>query len=120
MLAVSLEKFGITTTFVDAASPQALEAAIQSNTRAVYAESLGNPSLVTIDIRAWADIAHAHGIPLIVDNTVPSPVFCNPITLGADILVHSATKYLAGHGTTLGGIIVESGKFPWTTGNFLV
>ena len=118
MLAVSLEKFGITTTFVDAASPQALEAAIQSNTRAVYAESLGNPSLVTIDIRAWADIGHAHGIPLIVDNTVPSPVFCNPITLGADILVHSATKYLAGHGTTLGGIIVESGKFPWDNGKF--
>jgi O-acetylhomoserine (thiol)-lyase len=118
MLAVSLAKFGITTTFVDATRPEAFAAAMQPNTRAVFAESLGNPSLAVLDIAAVADVAHAHGIPLVIDNTVPSPFLCNPIALGADIVVHSATKYLAGHGTTLGGVIVESGKFPWDNGKF--
>jgi O-acetylhomoserine (thiol)-lyase len=118
MLAVSLEKFGISTTFVNAADPSTVAAAIRPNTRAVYAESLGNPSLVAIDIQAWAEIAHSHGVPLIVDNTVPTPMFCNPIQLGADIVIHSATKYLSGHGTTLGGMVVESGKFPWDNGKF--
>ncbi len=118
MLAVSLAKFGITTTFVDATKPEAFAAAIQPHTRAVFAESLGNPSLAVLDIAAVADVAHAHGIPLVIDNTVPSPFLCNPIALGADIVVHSATKYLAGHGTTLGGVIVESGKFPWDNGKF--
>ena len=118
MLAVSLAKFGITTTFVDATKPEAFAAAMQPNTRAVFAESLGNPSLAVLDIAAVADVAHAHGLPLIIDNTVPSPFLCNPIALGADIVVHSATKYLAGHGTTLGGVIVESGKFPWDNGKF--
>lgn len=118
LLAVSLAKFGIQTTFVDASQPQAFAAAIGPNTRAIYAESLGNPSMAVLDIAAVADVAHAHGLPLIVDNTVPSPLLCNPITFGADIVIHSATKYLAGHGTTLGGVIVESGKFPWDNGKF--
>ncbi len=118
MLAVSLEKFGITTTFVDATDPQAFAAAMRPNTRAVFAESLGNPSLVVLDIAAIADIAHAHGVPLVIDNTVPSPMLCNPIKFGADIVVHSATKYIAGHGTTLGGVVVESGNFPWDNGKF--
>ncbi len=118
MLAVSLAKFGIETTFVDATRPEAFAAAMRPNTRAVFAESLGNPSLAVLDIAAVADVAHAHGLPLVIDNTVPSPYLCNPIALGADIVVHSATKYLAGHGTTLGGVIVESGQFPWDNGKF--
>jgi O-acetylhomoserine (thiol)-lyase len=118
MLAVSLAKFGIETTFVDATKPEAFAAAMRPNTRAVYAESLGNPSMVVLDIAAVAEVAHAHGVPLIIDNTVPSPLLCNPLSLGADIVVHSATKYLAGHGTTLGGVVVEGGKFPWDNGKF--
>jgi len=118
MLAVNLKKFGIETTFVDATKPEAFAAAMRPNTRAVFAETLGNPSLIVLDIAAVADVAHAHGVPLIVDNTVPSPALCNPVSLGADLVVHSATKYLAGHGTTLGGVVVESGKFPWDNGKF--
>lgn len=118
LLSVNLAKFGIQTTFVDASKPEAFAAAIQTNTRAIYAESLGNPSMLVLDIQAIADVAHAHGLPLIIDNTVPSPVLCNPIAFGADIVVHSATKYLAGHGTTLGGMVIESGKFPWDNGKF--
>jgi O-acetylhomoserine (thiol)-lyase len=118
LLSVSLAKFGITTTFVDGSQADAFAAAIQPNTRAIFAESLGNPSMLVLDIQAVADVAHAHGLPLIIDNTVPSPLLCNPIALGADIVVHSATKYLAGHGTTLGGVVVESGKFPWDNGKF--
>ena len=118
MLAVSLAKFGIEVTFVDAQRPEAFAAAMRPNTRAVYAETLGNPSLVVLDIAAVAEVAHARGVPLVVDNTVPSPYLCNPLALGADIVVHSATKYLAGHGTTLGGVMVEGGKFPWDNGKF--
>jgi O-acetylhomoserine (thiol)-lyase len=118
MLAVNLAKFGIETTFVDATRPEAFAAAMRPNTRAVFAESLGNPSLVVLDIAAVAEVAHAHGVPLIVDNTVPSPLLCNPIEHGADIVVHSATKYLGGHGTTLAGVVVESGRFPWDNGKF--
>ena len=118
MLAVSLKRFGIETTFVDANDPLAFAAAMQPNTRAVFAESMGNPSLTVLDIAAVADVAHAHGVPLIVDNTVPSPFLCNPLRHGADIVVHSATKYLGGHGTTLAGVLVESGKFPWDNGKF--
>ena len=122
MLATNLAKFGIETSFVDATDADAFAAAMRPNTRAVFAESLGNPSLVLLDIPAVADVAHAHGVPLIVDNTVPSPYLCNPLLLGADIVVHSATKYLAGHGTTLGGVMVESGKpqggFAWDNGKF--
>ena len=118
MLAVNLAKFGIETTFVDATQPEAFAAAMRPTTRAVFAETLGNPSLAVLDIPAVADIAHAHGVPLVVDNTVPTPFLCNPIALGADIVVHSATKYLGGHGTTLAGVIVESGAFPWDNGKF--
>ena len=118
MLAVSLKKFGIETSFVDATDPAAFAAAMRPNTRAVFAESLGNPSLVVLDIGAIGEVAHAHGVPLVIDNTVPSPFLCNPLALGADIVVHSATKYLAGHGTTLGGVVVEGGKFPWDNGKF--
>ena len=118
MLAVNLRRFGIDTTFVDARNPDAFAAAIQPNTRAIFAESLGNPSLILLDIPAVAEVAHAHGVPLIIDNTVPSPYLCNPLRWGADIVVHSATKYLGGHGTTLAGVVVESGKFPWDNGKF--
>jgi O-acetylhomoserine (thiol)-lyase len=118
MLAVNLERLGISTTFVDAASPEAFAAAIRPNTRAVFAESIGNPSLAVLDIAAVAEVAHAQGLPLLIDNTVPSPFLCNPIRFGADIVVHSATKYLGGHGTTLAGVMVESGRFPWDNGKF--
>ncbi len=122
MLAVSLAKFGIETSFVEATDPDAFAAAMRPTTRAVFAESIGNPSLAVLDIQAVADVAHAHGVPLVVDNTVPSPYLCNPLAHGADIVVHSATKYLAGHGTTLGGVMVESGRpqggFAWDNGKF--
>jgi O-acetylhomoserine (thiol)-lyase len=122
MLSVNLARFGITTSFVDATSAEAFAAAMRPNTRAVFAETLGNPSLKVLDIAAVADVAHAHGVPLIVDNTVPSPFLCNPIAHGADIVVHSATKYIAGHGTTLAGVMVEHGKprgaFAWDNGKF--
>ena len=118
MLAVNLARFGIETSFVDATKPEAFAAAMRPNTRAVFAESLGNPSLIMLDIGAVADVAHAHGVPLVIDNTVPSPFLCNPLRLGADIVVHSATKYLGGHGTTLAGVLVEGGKFPWDNGKF--
>ncbi len=118
MLAVNLRKFGIETSFVDATNPQAFAAAMRPNTRAVFAESLGNPSMVVLDMAAVAEVAHAHGVPLIIDNTVPSPFLCNPLSFGADVVVHSATKYLAGHGTTLGGVMVEGGGFPWGNGKF--
>jgi O-acetylhomoserine (thiol)-lyase len=118
MLSVNLAKFGVQATFVDAKDPQAFAAAMRPNTRAVFAESLGNPSLVVLDIAAVAQVAHAHGVPLIIDNTVPSPYLCNPLALGADIVVHSATKYLGGHGTTLAGVVVERGDFPWGNGKF--
>jgi O-acetylhomoserine (thiol)-lyase len=121
MLAVNLKKFGIETSFVDATKPESFAAAMRPNTRAVFAETLGNPSLIVLDIAAVAEVAHAHGVPLVVDNTVPSPALCNPIGIGphgADIVVHSATKYLGGHGTTLAGVVVESGRFPWDNGKF--
>jgi O-acetylhomoserine (thiol)-lyase len=122
MLAVNLKKFGIETSFVDATKPEAFAAAMRPNTRAVFAESLGNPSLTVLDIAAVAEVAHAHGVPLVIDNTVPSPFLCQPLAHGADIVVHSATKYLGGHGTTLAGVIIESGQphgaFSWSNGKF--
>ena len=118
LLAVNLRKFGIECTFVDASDLSAVATAMQANTRAVFAESLGNPSLQVLDIQAVAEVAHAHGVPLMVDNTVASPFLCNPIDWGADVVIHSATKYLGGHGTTLAGVIVESGHFPWDNGKF--
>lgn len=113
LLAHTLPEYGITTTFVDPEKPGAFENAIQENTKAIFIESLGNPHSNIIDIQAVADTAHKHGIPLVVDNTFASPYLLRPIEHGADIVVHSATKFIGGHGTTLGGIIVDSGQFDW-------
>ncbi len=113
LLAHTLPQYGIETTFVDAHNLAEVEGAIKSNTRAIYLETLGNPNSDIPDIDAIADIAHKHGLPLVIDNTFGTPYLIRPIEHGADIVVHSATKFLGGHGTTLGGIIVESGKFNW-------
>lgn len=116
LLAHTLPLYGITTTFVDAHNLSELEAAITPQTRAVYLETLGNPNADIPDINAIAAIAHRHGLPLVIDNTFGTPYLIRPIEHGADIVVHSATKFIGGHGTTLGGIIVDSGKFDWKTG----
>lgn len=113
LLAHTLPQYGITTTFVDAHNLKELENAIQENTKAVYLETLGNPNSDIPDIDAVAEIAHKHGLPLVIDNTFGTPYLIRPIEHGADIVVHSATKFIGGHGTTLGGIIVDSGKFDW-------
>ena len=113
LLAHTLPQYGITATFVDAHDAAAVEAAIQPNTRAVYLETLGNPNCDIPNIEAIAAVAHRHGLPLVIDNTFGTPYWVKVIPLGADIVVHSATKFLGGHGTTLGGIIVDSGKFDW-------
>lgn len=110
----SFPKQGISVKMVDGADFQAIENAIDENTKALYCESIGNPSGIIIDIKKFAEIADKHGIPLIVDNTVATPYLCRPIDLGASIVVHSLTKYIDGHGSTIGGIIVDSGKFDWT------
>src|SRR5579883_1740981 len=104
---------GVTVRFADSDKPEAIEALIDDETRAVYCESVGNPAGNVCDIEAMARIAHRHGVPLIVDNTVATPMLLRPIEYGADIVVHSLTKYMGGHGTTLGGAIIDSGKFPW-------
>ncbi|MFN3986174.1 MAG: O-acetylhomoserine aminocarboxypropyltransferase/cysteine synthase family protein [Rhodocyclaceae bacterium] len=117
-LDVSLRRLGITTTFVDPSDPAAFAAAITDRTRAVYGEIIGNPGLNVFDIAAVADITRAAGVPLVIDNTLASPYLCRPIEFGADIVVHSATKYIGGHGTTMGGVLVESGNFPWDNGRF--
>ena len=114
LLAHTLPQYGIRTTFVDAHNLKELEDAIEEDTRAVYLETLGNPNSDIPDIDAIADIAHRHGLPLVIDNTFGTPFLIRPIEHGADIVVHSATKFIGGHGTTLGGIIVESGKFDWS------
>ena len=114
LLAHTLPQYGITTTFVDIFDEAAVEAAIQENTKAVYIETLGNPNSDVVDIEGLAKIAHAHKIPLVVDNTFATPYLVRPIEYGADIVVHSATKFIGGHGTTIGGVIVDSGKFDWT------
>ena len=113
LLAHTLPQYGVTTTFVDAHNLEELTAAIQPNTKAVYLETLGNPNSDIPDIDTIAEIAHAHGLPLVIDNTFGTPYLIRPIEHGADIVVHSATKFIGGHGTTLGGIIVDSGKFDW-------
>ena len=113
LLAHTLPQFGITTRFADYRDPSTFEALIDDKTKAVFVESLGNPQGNITDLEKIAEIAHRHGVPLIVDNTVPSPYLCRPFEHGADIVVHSLTKYLGGHGTALGGAIVDSGKFPW-------
>ncbi len=113
LLAHTLPQYGIETTFVDAHNLKELEEAIRPNTKAVYLETLGNPNSDIPDIDAIAGIAHSHGLPLVIDNTFGTPYLIRPIEHGADIVVHSATKFIGGHGTTLGGIIVDSGKFDW-------
>ena len=113
LLAHTLPQFGVSTTFVDAHDLNAVTAAIRPNTKAIYLETLGNPNSDIPDIDAIAKIAHAHGLPLVIDNTFGTPYLIRPIEHGADIVVHSATKFIGGHGTTLGGIIVDSGKFDW-------
>ncbi len=118
LLGVNLKKLGIETTFVDSDDPQNFRRAIRPNTKLLYAETLGNPLINIVDIEAVAAIAREAGVPLVVDNTVPSPFLCRPLDWGADVVVHSATKYIGGHGTTMGGAIVESGRFPWGNGKF--
>jgi len=119
LLGVNLAKLGIETTFVDPDDPENFRRAIRpGKTKLLYAETLGNPLINIVDIEALAGIARDAKIPLMLDNTVPSPYLCRPFDFGADIVVHSATKYLGGHGTTMGGVIVESGRFDWGNGNF--
>ena len=113
LLAHTLKDYGIETTFVDPSRPQHFEEAIRENTKAVFIETLGNPNSNVTDIRTVADVAHAHGIPLIIDNTFGTPYLIRPIEHGADIVVHSATKFIGGHGTSLGGVIVDGGRFDW-------
>ena len=117
-LGLGFSRLGIETTFVDPSDTENFSRAMRPNTRAVYGETIGNPLVNVLDIAAVAEVAHAHGVPLVIDNTVASPWLCNPCDLGADIVVHSATKYLGGHGTTMGGVVVEGGKFPWDNGKF--
>lgn len=113
LLAHTLPQYGVTASFVDAHNLEEVETAIQPNTKAIYLETLGNPNSDIPDIAAIAAIAHTHGLPLVIDNTFGTPYFIRPIEYGADIVVHSATKFMGGHGTSLGGIIVDSGKFDW-------
>lgn len=113
LLAHTLPEYGITATFVDPFDDGEVEAAIQENTRAVFIETLGNPNSDVVDIEKLAEIAHAHKIPLVIDNTFATPYLVRPIEYGADIVVHSATKFIGGHGTTIGGVIIDSGKFDW-------
>ena len=109
--------FGVETSFVDPYDLSEAEQAIKENTKALYIESLGNPNGDVVDIEAWADVAHKHGLPLIIDNTFASPYLIRPIEYGADIVVHSATKFIGGQGSTMGGIVVDAGRFDWTKGN---
>ncbi len=115
---VTFRQFGINTIFVDPDDVDNFSSAITEKTKAIYAEVMGNPGINVLDIEALASIAHSANLPLIIDSTFASPYLCKPITYGADIVVHSATKFLGGHGTTMGGVIVESGKFPWDNGKF--
>jgi O-acetylhomoserine (thiol)-lyase len=114
----TLPKMGITVRFVDSRDPENFRSAFNERTKLVFAETVGNPRLDTLDIQAAADIAHEHGVPLMLDNTLPTPYLIQPLKHGADIVVHSATKFIGGHGTSIGGVIVDSGKFDWTNGRF--
>ena len=114
---VSFRRLGIQTTFVDPDDPGEFpRARSRAKTRAIYGETIGNPGMNVLDIAAMAGIAHEHNLPLIIDNTFASPYLCRPIEHGADIVVHSATKFIGGHGTSIGGVIVDSGRFPWDRG----
>ncbi len=118
MFAVTLPKYGIKVNFVHPGNPENFRKAITPKTKALYAETIGNPRIDVLDISAVAGIAHEAGIPLIIDNTFASPYLCRPIEHGADIVVHSATKFIGGHGTSMGGVVVDSGKFDWASGKF--
>lgn len=118
LFAVSLPKWGITVKFVDPSDPENFRAAIGPKTKALFAEVIGNPALGVLDIEAVAWVAHENGLPLIVDNTFPTPYLCQPIKWGADIVIHSATKWIGGHGTAMGGIVVDGGKFDWNSPKF--
>ena len=114
LIGVTLKKMGIDVTFVSPdATEEELSAAFKDNTRAMFGETIANPALTVLDIELFAKVAHAHGVPLIIDNTFPTPINCRPIEWGADIVTHSTTKYMEGHGAALGGVIVDSGKFDW-------
>jgi O-acetylhomoserine (thiol)-lyase len=118
LLANTLSRMGIRTVWVDSDEPEAFADAITENTKVVYLETIGNPKLTIPDLAGIAEVAHARGIPVIVDNTTASPALCRPIEHGCDIVVHSLTKYLGGHGNSIGGILVDSGRFPWDSGRF--
>ena len=119
LFAVTLKKFGIECTFVDAdAGEEELQKAFRPNTKAVFGETIANPAIAVFDIEKFANLAHRNGVPLIVDNTFATPVLCRPFEWGADIVVHSTTKYMDGHAVQVGGVIVDSGKFDWTNGKF--
>ncbi|MFQ3905437.1 homocysteine synthase [Staphylococcus sp. Mo2-7] len=118
LLKVTFKKLGIKVHFVDPSNPENFKNAITDKTKVVYAETIGNPRIDVLDIEAVADIAHDNGVPLIVDNTFPTPYLLRPFEYGADIIVHSATKFIGGHGTSIGGVIVDSGKFNWDNGKF--
>jgi O-acetylhomoserine (thiol)-lyase len=118
MLTVNFRKLGIEATLVDPDDPENFRRALKPNTKAIFSETLGNPAINVIDLAAVAAIAREAGIPFVVDNTAASPYLCQPIAHGADIVVHSATKFIGGHGTTMGGVLVESGKFPWDNGKY--
>jgi O-acetylhomoserine (thiol)-lyase len=119
LFAVTLKRFGIECTFVDPAIPAAeIQKLIRPNTRLVFGETIANPALSVFDIEKFADVAHKNGLPLIVDNTFATPILCKPFDFGADIVVHSTSKYMDGHAVQLGGVIVDSGKFDWTNGKF--
>jgi O-acetylhomoserine (thiol)-lyase len=117
-LDVTLRRFGVETTFVNSSDPADFAAAITDKTKAIFAETVSNPSGDIADLEGLADVAHAHHIPLIIDSTVATPYLCRPIEWGADVVTHSATKFLGGHGTTLGGVVVESGRFHWHSEKF--
>lgn len=118
LFAISLPKWGIKVKFVDPSDPENFRAAIGPKTKALFAEVIGNPALGLLDIEAVAKVAHENGLPLIVDNTFPTPYLCQPIKWGADIVIHSATKWIGGHGTAMGGIVVDGGKFDWNSPKF--
>ncbi|MEG0616751.1 MAG: PLP-dependent transferase [Oscillospiraceae bacterium] len=119
LFAVTMKKFGIECIFVDAeASREEIDAAFRPNTKAVFGETLANPALAVLDIEKWADAAHAHNVPLIVDNTFATPILCKPLSFGADIVVHSTSKYMDGHALQIGGVIIDGGSFDWTKGDF--
>ncbi len=119
LFAVTLKKLGIDVTFIDPEAPDdVIRAAFRPNTKALFGETISNPSIDVLDIERFASIAHEHGVPLIVDNTFATPILCRPFEFGADIVVHSTTKYLDGHALQMGGVLVDSGNFDWTEGNF--